>query len=110
MALVLHNTLSGRQEPLTPLTPDKIGLYVCGVTVYDRCHVGQGLGPSAGRCQQCLRNGHGPVTRHCINGHDRTTLAGRLANALREQRMVFAQKRAHDQHRLQCGQRRNRST
>jgi cysteinyl-tRNA synthetase len=40
MALVLHNTLSGRQEPLIPLTPDKIGLYVCGVTVYDRCHVG----------------------------------------------------------------------
>jgi cysteinyl-tRNA synthetase len=40
MALVLHNTLSGKLEPLTPLTPGKLGLYVCGVTVYDRCHVG----------------------------------------------------------------------
>ena len=40
MALVLHNTLSGRQEPLTPLVPGHVGLYVCGVTVYDRCHVG----------------------------------------------------------------------
>ncbi|MCC6847030.1 MAG: cysteine--tRNA ligase [Deltaproteobacteria bacterium] len=40
MSLVLHNTLSGRQEPLAPLVPGKVGLYVCGVTVYDRCHVG----------------------------------------------------------------------
>jgi cysteinyl-tRNA synthetase len=40
MALVLHNTLSGRQEPLAPIVPGHVGLYVCGVTVYDRCHVG----------------------------------------------------------------------
>ncbi len=40
MALVLHNTLAGKQEPLSPLVPGKVGLYVCGVTVYDRCHVG----------------------------------------------------------------------
>ncbi len=40
MGLVLHNTLSGRQEPFAPLVPGKVGLYVCGVTVYDRCHVG----------------------------------------------------------------------
>jgi len=40
MALVLHNTLSGKLEPLAPLVPGKVGLYVCGVTVYDRCHVG----------------------------------------------------------------------
>jgi cysteinyl-tRNA synthetase len=40
MALTLHNTLSGKLEPLTPLVPNAVGLYVCGVTVYDRCHVG----------------------------------------------------------------------
>ncbi|MCC6763633.1 MAG: cysteine--tRNA ligase [Deltaproteobacteria bacterium] len=40
MPLVLHDTLSGKQEPLRPLVPGKVGLYVCGVTVYDRCHVG----------------------------------------------------------------------
>ena len=40
MGLVLHNTLTARQEPLTTLVPGKIGLYVCGVTVYDRCHIG----------------------------------------------------------------------
>jgi cysteinyl-tRNA synthetase len=40
MSLTLHNTLSGKLEPLTPIVPNTIGLYVCGVTVYDRCHVG----------------------------------------------------------------------
>jgi len=36
----IHNTLSGRLEELVPLVPGKIGMYVCGVTVYDRSHVG----------------------------------------------------------------------
>jgi len=40
VALTLHNTLSGRVEPLETKEPGKVGLYVCGVTVYDRCHVG----------------------------------------------------------------------
>ncbi len=38
--LVLHNTLSGQKEKFTPLQPGKIGLYCCGVTVYDYCHLG----------------------------------------------------------------------
>jgi cysteinyl-tRNA synthetase len=32
--------LTGRAEPFAPLRPGKVGVYVCGVTVYDRCHVG----------------------------------------------------------------------
>jgi cysteinyl-tRNA synthetase len=40
MALKIHNTLSGRLEALVPLVPGKVGMYVCGVTVYDRSHVG----------------------------------------------------------------------
>jgi cysteinyl-tRNA synthetase len=40
VALTLHNTLSGRVEPLQTITPGQVGMYVCGVTVYDRCHVG----------------------------------------------------------------------
>ncbi|MBI4514929.1 MAG: cysteine--tRNA ligase [Deltaproteobacteria bacterium] len=40
MPLTLHNTLSGRQEEFVPLVPGKVGMYVCGVTVYDRSHVG----------------------------------------------------------------------
>ncbi|PLX96053.1 MAG: cysteine--tRNA ligase [Desulfuromonas sp.] len=40
MRLRLYNTLHGRKEPFVPLTPGKVGMYVCGVTVYDYCHIG----------------------------------------------------------------------
>jgi cysteinyl-tRNA synthetase len=36
----LHNTLSGRLEEFEPLVRGKVGMYVCGVTVYDRSHIG----------------------------------------------------------------------
>jgi cysteinyl-tRNA synthetase len=36
----LHNTLTGAKDPLTPLEPGKVRMYVCGVTVYDYCHIG----------------------------------------------------------------------
>ena len=40
MSLKLHNTLTGRLEEFVPLVPGKVGMYVCGVTVYDRSHIG----------------------------------------------------------------------
>jgi cysteinyl-tRNA synthetase len=36
----IFNTRTGRKEPLEPLEAGKVGMYVCGVTVYDRCHMG----------------------------------------------------------------------
>jgi cysteinyl-tRNA synthetase len=38
--LRIFNTLSGQKEPLTPIRPGYVGMYVCGITVYDFCHVG----------------------------------------------------------------------
>ncbi|SFB77604.1 cysteinyl-tRNA synthetase [Marinospirillum celere] len=38
--LSVYNTLSRKKEPLTPLEAGKIKMYVCGVTVYDLCHLG----------------------------------------------------------------------
>ena len=38
--LRIHNSLTGRKEPFRPLQPPQVGMYVCGVTVYDYCHVG----------------------------------------------------------------------
>jgi cysteinyl-tRNA synthetase len=38
--LQIHNSLSGRKEQFRPIHPGRAGLYVCGVTVYDYCHVG----------------------------------------------------------------------
>lgn len=38
--LTIFNTESRQKEKFEPIHPGKIGLYVCGVTVYDYCHVG----------------------------------------------------------------------
>ena len=38
--LQLHNTLTRRKEAFTPRVPGKVGMYVCGPTVYDYFHVG----------------------------------------------------------------------
>lgn len=38
--LQIYNTLTRKKEPFTPLVPGKVGLYVCGITVYDLSHVG----------------------------------------------------------------------
>jgi len=38
--LKIYNTLTRQKEQFTPLIPGKIGMYVCGVTIYDYCHIG----------------------------------------------------------------------
>jgi len=38
--LKIYNTLTRRKEEFTPLEPGKVKIYVCGMTVYDYCHVG----------------------------------------------------------------------
>jgi cysteinyl-tRNA synthetase len=40
MALRVYNTITGEKEIFVPLVPGKVGMYVCGVTVYDYCHIG----------------------------------------------------------------------
>ncbi|ROQ90688.1 cysteine--tRNA ligase [Desulfosoma caldarium] len=40
MSLVVYNTLTKKKEPFVPLEAGVVKLYVCGVTVYDLCHVG----------------------------------------------------------------------
>jgi cysteinyl-tRNA synthetase len=38
--LKIHNSLSRAKETFTPISAPKVGMYVCGMTVYDYCHVG----------------------------------------------------------------------
>lgn len=38
--LRIHNSLTGRKEAFVPRVPGRVGMYVCGITVYDFCHVG----------------------------------------------------------------------
>jgi len=36
----IYNTLTGKKEEFITLAPDVVGMYACGVTVYDHCHIG----------------------------------------------------------------------
>jgi cysteinyl-tRNA synthetase len=38
--LSIHNSLTGRSEPFQPMVAGKVRMYVCGITVYDYCHIG----------------------------------------------------------------------
>lgn len=42
--LHLYNTLSRKKEEFKPINPGKVGMYVCGPTVYDSCHLGHARG------------------------------------------------------------------
>src|SRR6185437_78419 len=40
MTLRIHNTLSRATEEFVPIEPGHVRLYVCGITIYDLCHMG----------------------------------------------------------------------
>ncbi len=40
--LKIYNTLTRQKEEFKPIHPGKVGMYVCGVTIYDLCHIGHG--------------------------------------------------------------------
>ena len=40
MSLRIHNTLSRRLEAFEPIVPGQVRMYVCGMTIYDLCHMG----------------------------------------------------------------------
>ena len=45
MPLRVYNTLTQSKEPFQTVTPGKVGMYVCGPTVYSRSHIGHMVGP-----------------------------------------------------------------
>ena len=45
MPMTLYNTMSRQKEPLRPVTEGRIGIYVCGPTVYSEPHLGHARGP-----------------------------------------------------------------
>ena len=40
MSLRIYNTLSRALEPFAPIEPGHVRMYVCGMTIYDLCHIG----------------------------------------------------------------------
>ncbi|GAB4474677.1 MAG: cysteine--tRNA ligase [Burkholderiaceae bacterium] len=42
MTIHIYNTLTRRLDALAPIEPGRVKMYVCGMTVYDYCHLGHG--------------------------------------------------------------------
>ena len=40
MSLVIYNSLTRKKETFVPIEPDKVKMYVCGMTVYSDTHIG----------------------------------------------------------------------
>ena len=38
--LTIYNSLSNQKETFEPIVPGQVRMYVCGMTVYDYCHIG----------------------------------------------------------------------
>jgi cysteinyl-tRNA synthetase len=45
MSLRVYNSLTGQKELFEPLKPGKVGIYLCGPTVYKPPHIGHMVGP-----------------------------------------------------------------
>ena len=43
--LRVYNTLSRQKEPFRTVQPGRVGIYLCGPTVYDKAHIGHMVGP-----------------------------------------------------------------
>lgn len=39
----IYNSLTNRKEDFVPMTPGKVNMYACGITVYDACHIGHAM-------------------------------------------------------------------
>lgn len=44
-SLTIYNTLSKKKEPFRTVRPGRVGIYLCGPTVYDKAHIGHMVGP-----------------------------------------------------------------
>ncbi len=45
MGLIVYNSLTRKKEPFEPVNPGKVGIYLCGPTVYKPSHIGHAVGP-----------------------------------------------------------------
>ncbi|WP_404361945.1 cysteine--tRNA ligase [Marinobacter sp.] len=95
----VYSTLSQRKEEFRPLEPGKVRMYVCGMTVYDYCHLGHARVLTAfdvitryfrhrGYDVRYVRNitdiDDKILQRADANGEDYMALTGRMINAMHE--------------------------
>ncbi len=108
--LHIQNTLSGKKELFIPIKPGKVNMYVCGMTVYDYCHIGHArVLVVFDVITRYLRKIYGPdnviyvrnitdiddkiIARAIENGEDIHTLTQRFIDAMHEDADALGVKR-----------------
>jgi cysteinyl-tRNA synthetase len=70
MSIKIYNTLSRKKEELKTLQPDKVSMYVCGPTVYDKAHVGHAMSALVFDIVRRYLEYRGYEVRHVMNYTD----------------------------------------
>ncbi len=114
--LQVHNNLSRNKEPFTPIDPSNVRMYVCGMTVYDYCHIGHArVLVVFDVIQRYLRRIYGQqavtyirnitdiddkiIARANENGEDFNDLTGRFIQAMHEDADLMGVERPDDEPR-----------
>lgn len=114
--LKVHNNLTKRLEPFTPIDPKRVRMYVCGMTVYDYCHIGHArVLVVFDVIQRYLRRIYGKdavtyirnitdiddkiIARANENGEDFNDLTGRFIEAMHEDADLMGVERPDDEPR-----------
>ncbi len=114
--LKVYNNLSKRLEPFTPIDPKRVRMYVCGMTVYDYCHIGHArVLVVFDVIQRYLRKIYGTeavtyirnitdiddkiIARANENGEDFNELTGRFIAAMHEDADLMGVERPDDEPR-----------
>ena len=97
--LQIYNTLTSRKEIFRPIVPEEVRLYVCGMTVYDYCHIGharvmvvfdvvvrylRNLGFSVTYVRNITDIDDKIIHRAAENGEDISTLTARFIAAMQQ--------------------------
>jgi cysteinyl-tRNA synthetase len=97
--LSIYNSMTGRKQTFTPLNAGKVGMYVCGMTVYDYCHIGHArvlvafdlavrwlmqLGYEINYIRNITDIDDKIITRAAENGEDISVLTQRFIEAMHE--------------------------
>lgn len=68
--LKIYNSLTKKKEEFASINPGKVGMYVCGPTVYDHCHLGHGRGYVSMDVLRRYLEYSGHEVRHIMNYTD----------------------------------------
>jgi cysteinyl-tRNA synthetase len=92
MSLMIYNTLTRQKVPFESIEPDRVRMYVCGPTVYDKAHVGHAMSSIVFDIIRRYLEYKGYTVRHVMNYTDVDDKVIRRAEALGTEAIALAER------------------